>query len=127
PDIDDAGAFGKIDAQQHVAARWDNPGGPAAVHPGRQPHGAKTEREQDLDQQLIVLVAIASAAVTRESFVQRWRIEENRPCCDDVEVLERDRGRVPGYDTLQRPKRRFARPGISDPRAVAIYVDRLTV
>jgi hypothetical protein len=74
--------------------------------------GAKTECEQNIEQEQVVLVAIAATPLTHEFLVERWQIKAGRPLSEDIEVLKRDSGSMLGDDRSQRCECRLARPRI---------------
>src|SRR5438067_4727613 len=50
PNIDEVRTILQIDTQQHMASGWDYAGRSAPVYPRCQASGAKTEREQHIEQ-----------------------------------------------------------------------------
>ena len=86
---------------------------------------ARAERvERGLEQQ-VVLEAIAAAPVAHEFPLQRRLIEPNGPAQERVEILERDRQRVPKVERAQRLQRGRARTVVADAPEIAVEFDGL--
>src|SRR5262249_24107810 len=85
----------------------------------------EAERIERRPEQDVVLEAVAAAAVAQELLLQRRQVEPDRTAQERVEILERDRERMPEVEAAQRLQRRRARSAVADTPEVGVEIERV--
>src|SRR5882672_5666499 len=107
--------FRQACAQQHVGARPDLALGLQPNDASSQPLDSKSECLEDIEQQCVVLEAIAATSAQHELVDQAWEIEPDRPAEQDIEIFERDARRMRGDDAAQRVETGLCGAAVADP------------
>ena len=114
----------QIDAKQHVATGGDRAFGCVPQNARREAGHLKAEGFQRMAEKKVLLETIAAATVAHDFLLKRQRIKSNRPFQQRVEVLKRNRLRVPNMDGAQGFERGCALARVIDPLKVGLEVER---
>src|SRR5439155_2658774 len=106
-DIGDPRFVNYLYRKQHVRARRGYV--VAHAHPGGQRRDLEAERPQRVQEQVVLLEAVAAPAVVDQLALDAPDVQPDRLPQLDVQVLERDRGDVRHVDLAQRRQRRLPR------------------
>ena len=112
-----------FDLQNHMTARRGIFRRRHPAHPCNEARYLEAQRTERLGQQRVMLEAVSAPHRTDEFAVARRRVERHMPPQQRIEIFEGNARRLRPVERPQRPHRRIARTGITDPRKVSIEIE----